>query len=266
MDKSSAIRQINGAADWWFKNRLNKSSNLQEYFRDELEEFFLEDNVAKYQLQEYVNGFYLGEIQDNERHGYGIYLWNESHPNSIYLGEWQHGDKNGKGVSLQASGICYQGGFVNGKYQGERSYVVRDDIEFIADFHNDDIRKVHYSNCSFTYNGRSYGNNGNNNGSNSGCIGFLVVIAIVFGLFKFCGNCSGSSSQTRTEVHAATTTYVCTARKSLKVRSAPNTAAQQLGSLMGGEEIEVYEIVDGFAKVRYNGNIGYASIKYLKQK
>ena len=37
-------------------------------------------------------------------------------------------------------------------------------------------------------------------------------------------------------------------------------------SLTRGEEIEVLDISDGFAHVKYNGQDGYASTKYLRKK
>ena len=92
-----------------------------------------------------------------------------------------------------------------------------------------------------------------------------VIIAIIV-LVNMCSGSDSSKPKAQTEVYQATTTYVCTARKSLKVRTAPDANAQQIGSLMSGEEVEVYEIVDGFAKIRFNGSDGYASIEYMRKK
>ena len=94
----------------------------------------------------------------------------------------------------------------------------------------------------------------------------IIVIGSIFLTYKFVGSSAITSDQAHTEVYQATTTYVCTARKSLKVRISPDANAQQIGSLMSGEEVDVYEVVDGFAKILFNGSEGYASIKYLKQK
>lgn len=96
-----------------------------------------------------------------------------------------------------------------------------------------------------------------------------IAAAVVIAIIVLVNMCSGSDSpkpKALTEVRQSTMTYECTARKSLKVRNAPNVSAQQIGSLMAGEVVEVYEIVDGFAKIRYNGNDGYASMEYLKKK
>lgn len=92
-----------------------------------------------------------------------------------------------------------------------------------------------------------------------------VVITIII-LVNMCSGSDSPKSKAQTEVYQVTTTYVCTARKSLKVRTAPDVNAQQIGSLMSGEEVEVYEIVGDFARIQFNGSEGYASIKYLQQK
>ena len=98
----------------------------------------------------------------------------------------------------------------------------------------------------------------------------LLTLAIVgFLCFRSCGSSHSSYSEsTPTEVYAlpATTTYVCTARTSLKVRRYPSVNAPQIGSLVHGEEIEVLDISDGFAHIQLNGQDGYASTKYLKKK
>lgn len=97
---------------------------------------------------------------------------------------------------------------------------------------------------------------------------FIFVVASVLFVADSCSSSSGSKSDTnKTEsLYSRTTTYICTARKSLKVRTAPDANAEQLGSLAAGEEVEVYEIVGDFARIQFNGSEGYASIKYLQQK
>ncbi len=60
--------------------------------------------------------------------------------------------------------------------------------------------------------------------------------------------------------------YYCTASSSLNVRSAPRKDAYVIGSLRPGQDVQVYNFVDGFAKIDYNGQIAYASSSYLKQR
>lgn len=102
-----------------------------------------------------------------------------------------------------------------------------------------------------------------------GWVGILIlVVASVIFVVDSCSSASSiKTDSSRTEsLYSNSTTYVCTAAKSLKVRTAPDANAEQIGSLMSGEEVEVYEIVGGFARIKFNGCEGYASTKYLQQK
>ena len=97
---------------------------------------------------------------------------------------------------------------------------------------------------------------------------FILVVASVMFVVDSCsdGSISKTESNKTESLYSRTTTYVCTAHKSLKVRTAPNANAEQIGSLMSGEEVEVYEIIGDFARIQFNGSEGYASTKYLQQK
>ena len=99
---------------------------------------------------------------------------------------------------------------------------------------------------------------------------FLITLAIV-GVLVGLGAMSSSNSQatnpTESEyVIPQTTKYYCTARSSLNVRSAPRPSAKVIGALKPNQAVDVYEIVNGFAKIKYNGSDGYASIKYLNKQ
>lgn len=63
-----------------------------------------------------------------------------------------------------------------------------------------------------------------------------------------------------------TNLYYCTAYSSLNVRKEPRKNASVVGTLSPGQEVHVYNFVDGFAKISYNGTIAYASSAYLKKK
>ena len=66
----------------------------------------------------------------------------------------------------------------------------------------------------------------------------------------------------KTEV---TTTYYCTASSILNIRSSPNEHAKVIGAIRRGQSVQVYNIVDGYAKFKYGSGYGYASIKYLRK-
>ena len=274
MDKSLAVRQILAAAEARIKNQLANSDYMREELIDRLEYYFSDEKVKDYQIIPYNNGFYLGEIENGNRHGFGALLWYKPlPPNALYIGDWVDDKRNGEGFYLMDGGACYYGGFVNNEFQGNHSLFVGDNgtVEFEADFYKGDIQKVHRSNGGFTYEGKSYGGNNGNHGSDgsgkSGCFGLLVILALAYGIFKCCDNCSGNTDKGAvTELTSSATSYICTARSSLKVRTSPNLNAASIGSLLHGEEVMVYDIIDGFAKIQYHGNDGYVSIRYLAKK
>ena len=63
-----------------------------------------------------------------------------------------------------------------------------------------------------------------------------------------------------------TTTYYCTASSILNIRSSPNKDAKVIGTIRRGQSVQVYSIVDGYAKFKYGSGYGYASIKYLNKQ
>ena len=98
---------------------------------------------------------------------------------------------------------------------------------------------------------------------------FLITLAILGALCGFAiiaDNGSGKSADKTEYAAVAATTYRCVARSVLNVRSAPNTKAKVIGTLKRNQKVEVYETVDGFARIKYNGIDGYASMKYLKKQ
>lgn len=62
-------------------------------------------------------------------------------------------------------------------------------------------------------------------------------------------------------------TYIVTTKSSnLNVRQQPNTTAAIVGKYAKGTEVEVEEIVDGWARVQYNDATAYCSAEYLTAK
>lgn len=98
---------------------------------------------------------------------------------------------------------------------------------------------------------------------------FLVVNIIIFGclgLFMADKNFS-SKVKAKTEISApATIEYICTANEFINIRVSPNTKANVLGRVKRGESVQVYEIKNGFAKVKWGSGYGYANANYIKKK
>lgn len=63
----------------------------------------------------------------------------------------------------------------------------------------------------------------------------------------------------------AQTKYEVTANTFLNIRSHASTDAPIVGTIDKGGEVEVYEIMDGWAKIRYNDDYAYVSAQYLKK-
>ena len=70
------------------------------------------------------------------------------------------------------------------------------------------------------------------------------------------------SAITSTE-SSKTTWYYCTSNEVLNVRKKPFKDAEVIGVLQPKQAVEVYSTGNGFAKIKFEGGIGYASLKYL---
>lgn len=97
----------------------------------------------------------------------------------------------------------------------------------------------------------------------------LIAVGIIIGpwINELIDNSYGAETvvvvpNVKTEV---TTTYYCTASSILNIRSSPNEHAKVIGAIRRGQSVQVYNIVDGYAKFKYGSGYGYASIKYLRK-
>ena len=96
-------------------------------------------------------------------------------------------------------------------------------------------------------------------------VNILIATCIVFSVLD--NNSSSSRIKSQTEISApATTEYICIANEFINIRVSPNTQANVLGKVKRGETVQVYEIKNGFAKVKWGTGYGYANAKYIKKK
>lgn len=65
---------------------------------------------------------------------------------------------------------------------------------------------------------------------------------------------------------AGTTKYTVTAKIGLNVRSGRGTSYSRIGGLSYGAEVDVYEIVNNWATIKYSGKTAYVAAWYLKAK
>lgn len=95
----------------------------------------------------------------------------------------------------------------------------------------------------------------------------LAVAGVLLGIGVISSSNSHTTNSTKNEyVIPQTTKYYCTAGTFLNVRSAPYRNARVIGTLKPNQIVDVYETTNGFAKIKYNGSVGYASIKYLNKR
>lgn len=101
-------------------------------------------------------------------------------------------------------------------------------------------------------------------------LAILITVGVIIGprINELIDNRSGAKTvvvapKVNTEV---TTTYYCTASDVLNIRSSPNKDAKVIGTIKNGQSVQVYNIVNGYAKFKYGSGYGYASIKYLNKR
>lgn len=101
-------------------------------------------------------------------------------------------------------------------------------------------------------------------------LAILITVGVIIGprINELIDNRSGAKTvvvapKVNTEV---TTTYYCTASGVLNIRSSPNKDARVIGTIKKGQSVQVYNIVNGYAKFKYGSGYGYASIKYLNKQ
>lgn len=96
----------------------------------------------------------------------------------------------------------------------------------------------------------------------------LLALALAggFGIYVYANNTSTSSATSAYEQPIKLTdSYEITAYE-LNVRTAPSKNASIAGRLHKGDQIEVYEISNGFASIDYNGSRCYVSEKYIRRR
>ena len=96
----------------------------------------------------------------------------------------------------------------------------------------------------------------------------LIALTLAIGGWTYATYSSPSydyAPVTETEVYTPTyDKYRCTAAV-LNVRIHPNKTSRVLGTLRKGQEVEVIDKENGFAAIEFNGQRGYASLKYLNK-
>ena len=96
----------------------------------------------------------------------------------------------------------------------------------------------------------------------------LLVVGICVGVVWYSNrNVSTTANHepaTRSYAIETTSRYRCTA-STLNVRREPYTGSPVIGKLHKGDFVEVYDVHDGFAHIKYGDTKAWASMKYLEK-
>lgn len=93
----------------------------------------VKDAVHQHSKQENLKNPYLGEMHNNLRNGFGIYVYENKF--FRYEGEWKNGLKCGMGKLAMKDGSYYEGEFKNGEICGKGyKYSRHNDSEYTGDF------------------------------------------------------------------------------------------------------------------------------------
>lgn len=84
--------------------------------------------------QKYTNGYYEGDIVNEERQGKGTYYWKSGNK---YQGDWVSGDMHGYGVYYYANGCRYAGDFRFNDREGRGVFTFADGSYYDGDFRYD---------------------------------------------------------------------------------------------------------------------------------
>lgn len=138
-----------------------------------------------FKLEEYSNGFYLGNLKNEKRHGFGYYVWNHG---SIYAGDWIENKKDGDGINIHSDGYVMFGEYSEGKLHGRCLSRGNNGIEIEADYIDDERVRVYDSSDNFIdEKGREYNRKNNFSGSKPlGCGGIIAIVIIIILLLKMC--------------------------------------------------------------------------------
>jgi hypothetical protein len=116
-----------------------KKSYEEKIDRLILEKEFLEKSSSKkgylsFRSESGAEINYVGEIENNLAHGYGIAMFSSGFR---YEGNWKEGKKEGYGVYYYKNNEKYEGDFLNGKREGKGTYYFSNGDKYIGDWKND---------------------------------------------------------------------------------------------------------------------------------
>ena len=109
--------------------------------------FFETKNMKHYnkELMIYSESMYYGNAQFGNKHGYGIYVWNDG---EYYEGNWENDNKHGVGRYAWSDGSFYEGQWKNNERNGKGVFVNADKTFTIGVWENNELKQRLYSGYS----------------------------------------------------------------------------------------------------------------------
>ena len=104
-------------------------------------------NDYQYDIKDYDDGKYEGELKDGKKEGYGKFIWTNG---EYYIGQWVNDEREGKGILYYNNNkIKYEGEFKKNEFNGYGKYYLENKEYYIGYFKNNE-----YNGKGVYYNGK----------------------------------------------------------------------------------------------------------------
>jgi hypothetical protein len=113
-----------------YEEKINKLIQEKQY----LEKLSGKNGYLSFKSESGADINYVGEIENNLAHGYGIALLSSGFR---YEGQWNAGKKEGYGIYYYKNNERYEGDFLNGKREGKGTYFFSNGHKYVGKWKND---------------------------------------------------------------------------------------------------------------------------------
>jgi hypothetical protein len=117
----------------YLEHEYTSVEKIYEELQSRYEEIEKNRNILSFKN---VNGnivHYIGDLDDNKAHGYGIGIWETG---GVYKGDWRNNMRHGKGRYEWVDGEIYEGDFINDQRNGYGTYYFKNGERYIGEWKN----------------------------------------------------------------------------------------------------------------------------------